>query len=190
MQDILDNTTDVICSSDVTKNGFHRSILTKMVKDEKIIKISRGIYIKADAWEDEMQLLQIRYSKGIFSHDTALFLHGLTDRTPQYFIMTFPQGYNSPSLKNENVVIKRCIPKFYDMGTTTVKSSFGNDLTAYDVERTLCDIVRGSGSDIQVVKDAMLRYAKSKDKNVLKLMKYADALKVTDKIQRYMEVLL
>jgi hypothetical protein len=50
--------------------------------------------------------------------------------------------------------------------------------------------VRGSGSDIQVVKDAMLRYAKSKDKNVLKLMKYADALKVTDKIQRYMEVLL
>lgn len=60
----------------------------------------------------------------------------------------------------------------------------------YDLERTLCDIVRGSGSDIQVVNEAMKRYAASKEKNIHKLMKYAEQLRVGPKILRYMEVLL
>ena len=36
----------------------------------------------------------------------------------------------------------------------------------------------------------MKRYAASKDKNIHKLMKYADQLRVKSKVLRYMEVLL
>ena len=60
----------------------------------------------------------------------------------------------------------------------------------YDLERTLCDILRGSGSDVQIVGEAMKRYAASKDKNIHKLMQYADQLRVKPKVLRYMEVLL
>ena len=55
---------------------------------------------------------------------------------------------------------------------------------------TLCDILRGSGSDVQIVGEAMKRYAASKDKNIHKLMQYADQLRVKPKVLRYMEVLL
>jgi len=59
------------------------------------------------------------------------------------------------------------------------------------IRRTLCDIVRGKNAvDVQVVNAAMISYIKSKDKNIDKLYRYAENLRVKAKIARYMEVLL
>lgn len=66
----------------------------------------------------------------------------------------------------------------------------GNPIRIYNIERTLCDIVRGEGSDIQIVLDAMKRYAKYENRNINLLMDYAEQLHVKKKILRYMEVLL
>ena len=44
-------------------------------------------------------LLQRKYGRGIYSHDTALYLLGYSDRIPAKYTMTFPKGYNAPSLK-------------------------------------------------------------------------------------------
>lgn len=180
----------VISSSTVTQLGLHRSILQELVDEGEIYLYSRGIYLKKDAWEDEFYLLQQKYKKGIFSHDTALYLLGYTDRTPIKYTMTFPQGYNAKSLKNENVIIKRAIPKNYSLGISEIKSPSGNTILIYDLERTLCDVVRGQGSDIQIVNDAMKRYASSNNKDIHKLMNYAEKLNVKKKIMNYMEVLL
>ena len=103
---------------------------------------------------------------------------------------TFPKGYNAPSLKQENLIIKRVVPENYEFGRIEIESPSGNPIRVYDLERTLCDILRGSGSDVQIVGEAMKRYAASKDKNIHKLMQYADQLRVKPKVLRYMEVLL
>jgi predicted transcriptional regulator of viral defense system len=138
-----------------------------------------------------MYLLQYRFSKGIFSHETALYLHGMTDRTPTHFTMTFPWGYNAASLKDENLTAKRVIKKYYELGVIGMPSPTGNVIKVYDVERTLCDIVRGNSScDIQIVVEAMKRYAESKQKDIQKLTGYAEKLRVKPKILNYMEVLL
>ena len=129
--------------------------------------------------------MQRKYGRGIYSHDTALYLLGYSDRTPAKYTMTFPKGYNAP-----NLIIKRVVPENYEFGQIQIKSPSGNPIRVYDLERTLCDILRGSGSDIQIVSEAMKRYAASKDKNIHKLMKYADQLRVKPKVLRYMEVLL
>lgn len=78
----------------------------------------------------------------------------------------------------------------YQFGIIEMKSPSGNPIRVYDLERTLCDILRGSGSDVQIVNEAMKRYAASRNKNIHKLMKYADQLHVKPKVMRYMEVLL
>ena len=147
--------------------------------------------MKPSAWEDEMYLLQYRFSKGIYSHETAVYLHGLTDRTPARFTMTFPWGYNAASLKNENVTEKRAIKEIYGLGMTKLISPAGNIVRVYDVERTLCDIVRGNNAcDIQIVNQAMKRYAESKSKDIQKLTNYAEKLRVKLKVLNYMEILL
>ena len=180
----------MITSKQVTAVGIHRGILTELTETGQLIRYGRGIYIKSDVWEDDLYLLQRKYRRGIYSHDTALYLLGYSDRTPAQYTMTFPKGYNAPSLKQEDLNVKRAIPEIYSLGIIEINSPSGNPIRIYDLERTLCDIVRGSGSDIQIVSAAMKKYAASKEKDIHKLMQYADKLRVKSKITQYMEVLL
>ena len=179
-----------ITAAQVTQAGLHRSVLQTLVDDGVLSRFGRGLYVRNDMWEDDFYLLQRKYSRGIYSHDTALYLLGYSDRTPAKYTMTFPRGYNAVSLKEENVIVRRVVPGNYDFGITEAKSPSGNPIRVYDLERTLCDILRGSGSDIQIVNDAMKRYAASKSKNIPKLLQYAERLRVKPKVLRYMEVLL
>ena len=179
-----------ITASQVSDAGLNRSVLSDLVENGKLSRYSRGLYVITDVWEDELYLLQRKYGRGIFSHDTALYLHGYSDRTPLNYTMTFPKGYNTPSLKEEKLIVKRVIPENYSFGITEIRSPGGNPVRTYDLERTLCDILRGQGSDIQIVNEAMKRYVSSGDMNIHKLMQYAEKLHVKPKIMRYLEVLL
>jgi len=188
---ILNNTDNgVITTRTVTAQGMHRSILGEMVKNGDLIQVSRGLYMVADEWEDELYLLQQKYKRGIFSHDTALYLLGYSERVPLSFHMTFPTKYNAASLKNENVIVTRVNDNNLELGITSISTPYGNLVRAYDPERSLCDLMRGTCEDIQTIQFAMKKYAASKEKDVNKLMRYAKQLRVEPKIRRYMEVLL
>ena len=120
-----------------------------------------------------------------------MFLHGLSDRTPMRYTLTFPHGYHTPGLKKHNVKIKYVTPDIYDMGIKVKSSPIGNPLRVYDIERTLCDIVKGNNAfDVQLVNQAMKAYAASQNKDMAKLLAYAERLRVKPKILKYMEVLL
>ena len=187
---MMSSSGGVITSKEVTAAGIHRSELQKLVKSGDIYRFGKGLYVNNHVWEDDFYLLQQKYRKGVYSHDTALYLLGYSDRTPAKYTMTFPKGYNCPSIKQANILVKRVVPENYDFGVIEVKSPSGNTVRIYDLERTLCDILRGSGSDIQLVTTAMKRYANSKERDIHKLLKYAEQLRVKPKVIRYMEVLL
>lgn len=191
IKELLEASPDgTITAEQVTAAGMHRSILQELVENGELYRFGRGLYVLTSVWEDDFYLLQRKYGRGIYSHDTALYLLGYSDRTPAKYAMTFPKGYNSPSLKQENINIKRVVPENYSFGVIELQSPCGNPIRVYDIERTLCDILRGSGSDIQIVGAAMKKYAVFKEKDIHKLMQYADQLRVKPKVLRYMEVLL
>lgn len=187
IKELLEASPDgTITAEQVTAAGMHRSILQELVENGELYRFGRGLYVRTSVWEDDIYLLQRKYGRGIYSHDTALYLLGYSDRTPAQYTMTFPKGYNSPSLKQENINIKRVVPENYSFGVIELQSPCGNPIRVYDIERTLCDILRGSGSDIQIVGVAMKKYAFSKEKDIHKLMQYADQLRVKPKVLRYM----
>lgn len=180
----------IITARTITELGIHRHALQELVSNGEIIQCSRGIYMVADEFEDEYLILQRKYSKGIFSHGTALYLHGYSERVPLTFNMTFPSNYNSQSLKAENVIVTRVILENYGMGIIKITTPFGNPVNCYDLERSLCDMLRGSENDIQTIQFAMKKYVSSKEKDINKLMAYAAKLRVESKVRNYMEVLL
>jgi len=189
---IIQENKGFITATQVTNNKIPRRCLTDMVKAGEIYKVGRGIYALPTVWEDEMFFLQYRYAQGIFSHGTALYLHSMTDRTPHTYTMTFPFGYNLLGVKKHGISPKLALMELYNIGITEKPSPCSNPLRVYDVEKTLCDIVRGgrNGSDIQLVSQAMKLYAASPTKNLVKLMGYADKLRVKPKLMSYLEVLL
>lgn len=180
----------VITSKQVSDSGIYRGAIKSLVEDDIVYQYGRGIYVDNSKLEDEFYLLQCKYGRGIFSHETALYLLGYSDRTPEKFTMTFPKGYNTPSIKNENIEIVRVIPENYSLGVIEMKSPSGNIIKVYNLERSLCDVLRGSVNDVQIINPAMKKYANSKEKDINKLMKYAEQLKVKPKVLNYMEVLL
>lgn len=166
IKELLEASPDgIITAEQVTAAGLHRSILQELVENGELYRFGRGLYVCSNAWEDDFYLLQRKCGRGVYSHDTALYLLAYSDRTPAHYTMTFPKGYNSPSLKQESINIKRVVPENYSFGVIELQSPCGNPIRVYDLERTLCDILRGSGSDIQIVGAAMKKYAASKEKD-------------------------
>jgi predicted transcriptional regulator of viral defense system len=189
--EILKTNNGVITTSEVTHAGISRGSLKHLVDTGMLERAARGVYQLSNVWDDEMYHLQVRYKKGIFSGETSLYLHDLTDRTPMRFQMTFPNSYNLTNVKSENIKSNRVIKKLYDVGVVEIKTPAGNLVRAYNMERTLCDILRTQGNiDIQIVSEAFKRYAKRNDKNIPLLSEYAKKLRVEAKLRSYMEVLL
>jgi predicted transcriptional regulator of viral defense system len=191
IQALLEESNGFITVAQVTAAGIQRRALGELIAAGRVYRAARGIYALPETWEDELYFLQYRFSKGVFSNGTALYLHGLSDRTPISYTLTFPHGYNAAGLKGHNAKAKFVTLEVYDLGITEKPSPCGNPLRVYDAERTLCDIVKGNnGCDIQLVTRAMKAYAFSKEKDTAKLISYAERLRVKPKILRYMEVLL
>ena len=129
--------------------------------------------------------------KIIYSHETALFLHNLTDRDPISYTVTVPTGYNATRLRNELFTVFTIKRELHEVGITQLSTMFGNKVTAYGLERTICDCLRSRNQmDIAIVTDAIKRYAKRKDKNLNTLMRMAEMFQTTKLLRSYMEVLL
>lgn len=191
IQKILKHNNGIVTATQVSEAGIPRRFLSEMVDSRIIYRVGRGIYALPEAWEDEMFFMQYRFSKGIFSHETALYLHGMTDRTPIRYTMTFPFGYNTGNVRKQGIVAKLSTEDTYELGIIGMASPAGNPIKVYDIERTLCDIVKVRHRvDIQVINQAMKIYAGAKEKDIAKLLNYADQLRVKPKIIRYMEILL
>lgn len=190
IEEMLEASRDgVITSEQVTEAGIHRGILQNLVAKGELVRHHRGVYSKVVAEKDDYYLLQYKYSRGIYSHETALYLHGYTDRVPDSYCMTFPRGYNAASIKQENITAKFTIEANYSEGIIETSSPLGNKIRVYDLERTLCDIIRGKGSENQIVIPAIKRYISSQEKDMEKLLYYAQLLRVKSKILHYMEIL-
>jgi predicted transcriptional regulator of viral defense system len=182
----------VVTTRQITTAGIPRYALATMVANGELDKLERGIYLLCGQWGDEYKIYSLRYRKGVFSHDTALFLHRLTDTTPDRFTMTFPAGYNTKSLENSLLDVRRTMAGIYGLGLTVdTHTPSGNLVTCYNKERTLCDILRGSEADnTDRSKTAFQRYISKADKNINRLLEYASVLHVTSRVQNYLKALL
>ena len=87
---IAQENNGTVTTAMVTKSGISRGNLKYLTDTGRLERSGRGVYVLPEIWDDEFFSIQNRFRRGIFSCDTALFLWGMTDRTPNKFCMTFP----------------------------------------------------------------------------------------------------
>ena len=188
---IVKNNNGYITTKEVVNNGIERRFLTNMVKNGKLKRFSKGYYGLPNYIEDEYYKITSKSKNTRFSLTTALYLHDLINRTPLVYNVTLPVGYSGSLQKDKNVIINFVNKNVLDLGVIEIKSPFGMKIKVYDVERTICDIIKNKNKiDGEIFSSALKNYAKSKKKNLSKLRKYAKALKIESKVNEYMEVLL
>ncbi|MBC2137428.1 transcriptional regulator [Listeria innocua] len=143
--------------------------------------VQRGVYVIEEGFVDDFFLLQYQFPKGIYSHETALYLLGFLDRVPIEIVMTFPFGTNTRPI---------IISQYHDSGMIEIERSGGQLVKVYNRERTLVDLVTRYQADKEQLIPAFKQYARWDKKNVPQLFRYAKLFGLEEKIRGYMEVLL
>lgn len=191
LEALMKSSGGVITSKLADAHNIHREYLREFVRKGKLERVTHGIYITPDVWEDRMLIHQLRKEKMVYSHETALFLHDLTDRDPLVYCVTVPTGYNTSKLNKGGLVVRTIKKELFELGICTKQTPFGNDVRVYDMERTICDILRDrNNQDAAVVSDALKKYTRRQDKDLNRLMKYAGLLRIEKVLRPYLEVLL
>ena len=173
------------------ERGISKAILYKLCRDNRIYRVVQGQYILPGDMQDELLAISNRSERIVFSHETALFLHGISDRTPFEHTITVPSDYTpSASIKSECKVyyIK---PELFELGKTTLKTPAGNGVPTYDLERTICDVIRSRNKlGTETFLAALKLYAASPKKDLNKLNSYAKQMRIVNVLRQYLEVLL
>jgi predicted transcriptional regulator of viral defense system len=191
LENLIKQNNGIVFTSELTSLNIPRIYLSKLVSMGRLERVSRGVYILLGEIEDEMYYMQIKYPKLIYSHETALFIHGLSDRTPFEYSVTVPSSYKVVKSISENNKVYYIKNELHSLGVTIAKTSFGNGIRLYNIERTICDMVRSRNKiDIQIFNDALKRYIKLKSADFNLLGEYAKEFHIDTIIKKYMEVLL
>lgn len=178
-------------TAEVVEVGISKTYLSQYLKKNQYEKAAHGIYFSEDTWKDELFVIQISNPIVVFGRETALYLHGLTDREYSKIHVSVPKNYNIYRLKEKGLVIHRYEEELYQMGIIEVESNYGNQLRIYDKERCICDLVAGrSDVEVQTFQTAMKEYMGSADMRMNVLLMYAEKLGLRDEIMKYVEVML
>ncbi len=183
---------NIITNKQAEEIGIKRHILAALAQKGELERIKNGVYKKKDAVDDEFAAISLNNEKVVFSFHTALYLLGFSDRTPNVFHISVPQGYNAGHIKRKNSNIKVHYVKkaFFHLGVIKTKTPLGSFVKCYNMERCICDIVSKRKSiDKQIFTNAMTGYFKSKGKNIRSLIQYSKILSIEDEIRKYTEIL-
>lgn len=182
----------VITNKEAEELGYTRHNLSELTKIGQLVRLRPGLYQLKGKVIDDFVLISSNSNRIIFSYQTALYLHDLSDRIPNVFHLSVPQGYNASHIKKryEDLQVHYIKKDLYELGKTEIKSPQGNLIPVYDIDRTICDIIIDREKiNKQIFIEAIKRYFKSPNKNLRRLIKYSRLFKIEDDIRQYMEVL-
>ncbi len=189
----LKDNDGLITTKEALSLGIHKDVLKESLAKYEVVKIATGLYALPGEEIDEYIYFSHRVPKGVFSHETAAYLHGLTTRMPLLYVMSVITGTNVTRVKTErdDVLFKYVKSDTFDIGKTTIKNPFGRFVAVYDKERTILDLIKDKERlDTYSFSEALKEYFSSREKDLLKLSQYAIQMNMEEKLRTYTEVLL
>lgn len=177
-------------NKDLVDNNIPSVYLTRLVNNNVIERVSRGLYVRTNSLPDDLVILQNKSKNAIYSNLTALYLYGFSDRLPIKYDITVNSGYNGSLQEVDNVNLFYTKKELFNLGEIVYRLDSGNLIKVYDLERTICDVIKNKNRlDQELVNKALRKYFYSKEKNTLKLYEYAKKMKIYKKVRSVFEIL-
>jgi len=189
LDELLEKRDGNLSMKEARLEGISPSTVQSYVKAGRLLAIERGFYVLDGHGIDELFLQQNRFSRGIYSYETALDLHQLSENMPAAIHLTFPKGYNvnRKEMKAQNLKFHFVSKDVYELGKIEGLSFQDNPIYLYDKERTLCDIWNSRFDMAYDLKlEALKNYMTDKDRDPGKLSVYMDKLSVSKEMHTHM----
>jgi len=157
-------------SCDLLDMGIPRVVLTRMVREGALERVSRGLYRKPNTFLSENETLvdiALVAPRAIFCLLSALQFHGLTTQLPREVWIAMPQGSRAPKMDYPPIKMMQFSGKTYSEGVQTVVRDRVS-LKIYSPAKTVVDCFKfrnkvGLDVALEALKDVLRKRKATRD---------------------------
>lgn len=161
--------------------------------DEGILeRVKSGYYGMGFSGKSEETMVSELFSDGVLCLESGLFYQGYLDARPACWHIAVDKNTSKSRFKINYPPVQPYYaePEVLKMGIQELKLGDGN-IFIYNKERLICDCLKFEEKlEREVMQQALRRYIDEPQKDIQKLMEYARARKVTQKVQNRIGVWL
>ncbi len=180
-----------LSSASVKEQG--RTAYYKMlesVHQGELIQVRRGVYANINQLSGNMIDINAIVPDGILCLWSAWNIHQLTTSMPQAFHVAIKRDRKVTVPSFPKVELHHYTESILHIGVTNMEID-RFDIKLYDVERCVCDAVKFRNKvGIDVCSEIINNYLERPNRNLSKLMDYAQLLRVGTILEKYLQIKL
>ncbi|MDU0331055.1 type IV toxin-antitoxin system AbiEi family antitoxin domain-containing protein [Paenibacillus sp. 3LSP] len=182
----------VMMTAELRALGISSRQLLRLVNDGVLEKIKQGTYQLSDQLLPEETLIARLFPTAVLYLESALVQYGYTDRIPSAWNLAVDKNISKSIFNIAYPPVKPYYLESHILSIGISQIEIGDvELRIYDRDRTLCDVLRNYNKlDREIVNTAIQRYLKDNQRNINRLLEYAEKLRVTSKVKSYIGVWL
>lgn len=190
---VLPKDQKIFSMQELKKRGFSQYKVSKLVSAGKLIKLNKRYYENAEYHGEESDF----YYMGAYAPDGVICLlsaavyYNLTSFIPDSVDVAIPRKARISKIPDwPQMNVHHYTDERHKLGVTKVEEG-KNGFMIYDMEKTVVDIVfYREKIGAEETKEILVTYLRRKDRNLNRLLRYAELMKCDKTMRQYLEVLV
>ena len=184
LKNIFKGYDGVMKTKELYKNGVSKYDVKKLIDNNILERITQGYYKLVDEEISDIKLISILLPDGVLCFDSALFYYEYSDRTPMEWHIAVYKDISKSKVKLDYPYIKPYFIEKELLELGVEEAVIENvKVKIYSRERLICDCLAYENKmDIELFNKAIQGYINDPQKNISKLMEFADVRNVTRKV--------
>ena len=178
---------------ELKKAGYSHYKINQLVEDGTLLKLNKKYYENTEynGEESDFYYVQAYAPKGVVCLMSAASYYNLTTFRPDSVDVAIQRRAKISTMPDWSVLsVYYYADDRFKTGIETVQEG-RNHFKIYDVEKTVVDIVCFREKvGIEETKEILVNYLRRKDRNLNRLLRYAEMLKCGEVMKTYLEVLV
>jgi predicted transcriptional regulator of viral defense system len=190
IQDFIKVNGGVVKTGVFQKAGFHNSYLAELMREGVLVRLKSGLYISAESQSvSGFYETLLALPKAVICLASALAFYELTTYEPPAVHVAIPRNDRTLPPEYPPVRIFSFSGQRFSIGQSLINIE-NHEISIYDREKTICDIIRFRriiGQDI--VNEALRNYLHGPQSAPDKLIRYARQLKVEGPVLNHLRLI-
>ena len=190
---VLPEDQKIFSMQELQSMGFSQYKISKLVSEGKLIKLNKSYYENTayHGEESDFYYTDAYAPKGVICLLSAAVYYQLTTFIPDAVDVAIPRKAKVSTIPDwPQMNFHHYTDDRHELGVTTIREG-KNGFRIYDMEKTVVDIVfYREKVGIEETREILVTYLRRKDRNLNRLLKYAELMKCDKVMRRYLEVLV
>ena len=190
---LLPDNQKFLSIQELKNKGLSQYKIRNLVNEGKLIKLNKSYYENADysGEESDFYYVSAYAPKGVVCLLSAAVYYHLTTFIPDAVEVAIPRKAKISTIPDwPPMKIHYYTDDRYKLGTLTVRED-KNEFRIYDIEKTVVDIVfYREKVGIEETREILINYLKRKERDLNRLLKYAELMKCDKVLRHYLEMFI